>query len=77
MPPSLARPEVKKFSLEWYRFQWECYWFAKQAGETDSAYKGYAESIYRVTGAIDKFAGLKALGQEGMRLFTYFDLNRP
>lgn len=71
------RPEVQKYSLEWYRFQWECYWFAKQAGETDSAYKGYAESIYRVTGAIDKFAGLKALGQEGMRLFTYFDLNRP
>ncbi len=71
------RPEVTKYSIEWYRFQWECYWFAKQAGEKDSKYKSYAESIYRVTGAIDKFAGLKALGQDGMALFTFFDLNRP
>lgn len=71
------RPEIKKFSIEWYRFQWECYWWAKQAGEKDSTYKGYAASIYRTTGAIDKFAGLKALGQKGMELFTYFDLNRP
>ncbi len=71
------RPEIQKYSLEWYRFQWECYWFAKQAGEKDSKYKEYAASIYRVTGAIDKFAGLKALGQEGMALFTFFDLNRP
>ena len=71
------RPEVQKYTIDWYRFQWECYWFAKQAGEKDSKYKEYSASIYRVTGAIDKFAGLKALGQEGMALFTYFDLNRP
>lgn len=71
------RPEIQKYSIDWYRFQWECYWFAKQAGEKDSKYKEYAASIYRVTGAIDKFAGLKALGQEGMALFTFFDLNRP
>lgn len=71
------RPEVQKYSIDWYRFQWECYWFAKQAGEKDSKYKEYAASIYRVTGAIDKFEGLKALGQSGMELFTYFDLNRP
>jgi tetratricopeptide (TPR) repeat protein len=71
------RPAVQKYSIDWYRFQWECYWYAKQAGEQDSTYKGYAASIYRTTGALDKFAGLKALGQDGMNLFTYFDLNRP
>lgn len=71
------RPGVPKYSIDWYRFQWECYWWAKQAGEKDSTYKGYAATIYRTTGAIDKFAGLKALGQQGMDLFTYFDLNRP
>ncbi|MGE3171136.1 MAG: tetratricopeptide repeat protein [Planctomycetota bacterium] len=72
-----ALRDNQKYTLDWYRFQWESYWFAKQAGEKDSTYKEYAASIFRVTGALDKFAGLKALGQDGMTLFTYFDLNRP
>ncbi|MEQ1631622.1 MAG: hypothetical protein ABL997_04560 [Planctomycetota bacterium] len=71
------RPAIAPYSIDWYRYQWESYWYAKQAGEQDSTYKGYAASIYRTTGALDQFAGLKALGQAGMNLFTFFDLNRP
>ncbi len=71
-----TRPEVKPYSLEWYTFQWECYWFARQAGEKDSAYKKYADTIFKTTGAFDSFAALKNLGVDGKLLFTYFDLNR-
>lgn len=71
-----ALQENKPHTIGWYQFQWECYWFAKQAGETDSTYKKYAETIFKTTGVIDGFAALKALGQDGMTLFTYFDLNR-
>lgn len=70
------RPEVKKFSFEWYEFQWECYWFAKQAGAKDSKYKDIAAKFYRIARATDDFATLKSYGAQGERLFRYFQTNR-
>lgn len=70
------RGEVKQFSLEWYRFQWECYWFAKQAGQKDSKYKDTAAKFYNRARSTDDFATLKSYGEEGLLLFKYFTNNR-
>jgi tetratricopeptide (TPR) repeat protein len=70
------RSEVKPFSLEWYRFQWECYWFAKQASVKDGKYKDTAEKFYKRAKSTDDFATLKNLGAEGLQLFKYFQSNR-
>ncbi len=70
------RPEVKKYSLEWYNFQWECYWFAKQAGAKDSKYKDSATTIYNIARSTDNFATLKSYGAEGLKLFSFFQSNR-
>lgn len=70
------RPEVKKYSLDWYRFQWEAFWFAKQAGEKDSKYKEYAASLYRIARSTDDFETLRGLGAEGDQLRKNFQLNR-
>jgi hypothetical protein len=70
------RPDVAKYSLEWYRFQWECYWFAKQAGQKDTKYRDIAEKFYRIARATDDFATLKSFGAEGNKLFKYFQSNR-
>lgn len=70
------RSEVKQFSLEWYRFEWECYWFAKQASVKDGKYKETADKFYKRAKATDDFATLKSLGAEGLLLFKYFQSNR-
>ncbi len=70
------RSEVKQFSLEWYRFYWEAYWFARQAAVKDGKFKAIAESYYRQARATDDFATLKSYGVEGARLHTYFTNNR-
>lgn len=71
------RPEVKQFSLEWYRFQWETYWFAKQAGaKGDGKMKDIADKVYRIARSTDDFATLKSHGAEGDKLFRYFQSNR-
>ncbi len=70
------RPEVKQFSIDWYRFQWECYWFAKQAGQKDSKYKDTAVKFYNRAKSTDDFATLKSHGEEGLLLFKYFTNNR-
>ena len=71
------RPGVDKYSLDWYRYQWEAYWFAREAGAKDSNYADYARSIYRTTIKIDGGAGLKALGADGLALAKFFELNPP
>jgi hypothetical protein len=71
------RPEVKKFSLEWYRFQWEAYWFALGAAAKKSEYKNTADTTFRIARATDDFASLKALGADGLQLYKFFDANRP
>lgn len=70
------RDEVKQYSLEWYRFHWECYWFCKQAADKDSEYKARAETFYRKAKATDDFATLKNYGEKGLELLKYFQLNR-
>lgn len=70
------RADVKPYSLEWYRFHWETYWFCKQAGATDSKYKDIATTIYKKARANDDFATLKRHGAQGLLLFRYFQSNR-
>ncbi|HEX6811824.1 MAG TPA: hypothetical protein VF384_09405 [Planctomycetota bacterium] len=70
------RPAVARFSLEWYRFQWEAYWYARQAGAADSRFKELAEKFYRIAKSTDDFATLKTHGNEGRLLFRYFQNNR-
>ena len=71
------RPGNDKYSLPWYRYHWESYWFAKQAGLEDDDYAEYARKIYRSTIQIDNGAGLRAIGADGTALFRFFELNPP
>lgn len=70
------RPDVKKYSLDWYRFHWEAFWFAKQAGEKDSKFKEYADSLYRIAKSTDNFETLRNYGVEGVALLRNFQFNR-
>ena len=70
------RDAVKKYSLEWYQFHWECYWFAKQASAKDSKYKATAAKFYRIARATDNFETLKSYGEAGLSLFKNFQINR-
>jgi hypothetical protein len=70
------RPEVVMYSLAWYRFQWEAFWFARQAGLVDSRFKDVADKFYRIAKSTDDFAKLKTYGREGRLLFHYFQSNR-
>ncbi|MCB9879741.1 MAG: hypothetical protein H6835_19270 [Planctomycetes bacterium] len=72
----MSRPEIKKFSLEWYRFMWESYWFAKQAGKKDGKFNDTAGSFYRLARSTDDFATLRSYGAEGLKLLSYFQTNR-
>lgn len=74
--PWALRPEVEQFSLDWYRFHWECYWFALQAAAKDSEYKDRAGIFYRKAASTDDFKTLKSLGPEGDKLYQYFQFNR-
>ncbi|MCK5940374.1 MAG: hypothetical protein KAI24_00280 [Planctomycetes bacterium] len=71
-----TRPEVAKFSLEWYRFMWEAYWFAKQAGRKDSKYEDVADKFFRIARSTNDFATLLTYGAEGKKIHTYFMSNR-
>jgi hypothetical protein len=70
------RPDVKQFSLDWYRFQWETYWFARQAGQKDGKFKDIADKVYRMSRSTDDFESLKKHGAEGLELFNFFRANR-
>lgn len=70
------RPDVKKYSLEWYRFHWEAFWFAKQAGERDGKFKEFADSLYRISKSTDNFETLRSYGAEGLALLRNFQFNR-
>lgn len=71
------RPEVAKYSLDWYRFYWNAYWYAHKAGEKHGDYKSYARSCYNTARSTDNFATLKSLGAEGKQLESYFRQNPP
>jgi hypothetical protein len=70
------RPEVKKHSLEWYRFLWEAYWFAKRASLKDGKMKTTAETLYGIARSTDNFETLKSLGVKGDELYRFFQTNR-
>ncbi len=70
------RPEAGLYTYEWYRFHWEAYWWAKKAGESDTKYAGYADTLFRKAYALDKGAGLKKLGAKGQELFDFFSMNQ-
>ncbi|MFK7739614.1 MAG: hypothetical protein AB8H80_04760, partial [Planctomycetota bacterium] len=72
-----TRPDVKKYSLSWYKFMWESYWFAKQAGAKDDKFKATAQSFYNIARSTNDFGNLKQLGPEGLKLFNFFQANRP
>ena len=72
----MQRDEVKKYSLEWYEFMWESYWFAKQAGKKDSKYKDIAGKFYRKARSTDDFASLRRFGAKGVELINYFKANQ-
>jgi hypothetical protein len=70
------RPEVPKYSYEWYRFHWEAYWFAKQAALKDPKMKANAETLYGIARATDNFATLRSHGAKGDELYRFFQTNR-
>lgn len=69
------RPGVEDYSLDWYRFHWECFWFAKQAAAKDSKYKDIAAKFYRIARASDNFETLRSYGAEGLDLYKNFQMN--
>ncbi len=71
-----TRPEAEKYSLEWYQFIWESFWFAKQAGKKDGKFKSIAAIFYRKARSTDNFAWLRAKGVEGAELYRFFQTNR-
>ncbi|MCA8950319.1 MAG: hypothetical protein KDE27_12510 [Planctomycetes bacterium] len=74
--PWALRPGVEDYSLEWYQFQWECFWFARQAAAKDSKYKDIADKFYRAARSTDNFATLKSYGEKGLELLQKFNANR-
>ena len=68
--------KVPKFSLEWYEFTWQAYWFARQAGQKDGKFKEIADKLFRQARSTDDFASLKNHGAEGLLLYRYFQANR-
>lgn len=70
------RTEVKPYSLDWYRFHWEAFWFAKQAGLKDSKFQEIAAKFYRIARSTDDFATLKRYGEEGLELYNFFQFNK-
>jgi hypothetical protein len=72
----LRKPDVKDYSLDWYRFHWEAFWFAKQAAVKDSKFKERADALYGKARSTDNFETLKGFGAEGLKLFRYFQQNR-
>jgi len=71
-----SRPEVTKFSLEWYEFMWESFWFAKQAGAKDSKFLETAATFYRLAQSTNDFATLKQFGAKGEELHRFFLFNK-
>ena len=68
---------VRRYSLEWYEFHWEAYWFALKAVGKDSAYLDRSQSIYNIARSTDGFANLRDnFGPEGRVLWQKFTQNR-
>ena len=74
-PYGLTRHAV--YSLEWYRFHWEAYFFAKRAARSlGGKYERYADTLFSKAEAGDDFQKLLEYGQEGEELKRFFELFR-
>ena len=63
---------VKDYSLEWYDFHWNAFYYAQAAERVDSKYKRFADTIYSIARANDNFATVGTLGARGSELHELF-----
>ncbi len=63
---------VKDFSLEWYEFHWEAYYYATLAAAKDSKYKVFSDKLHGIASSTDSFETLRKLGQRGRELAQLF-----
>ena len=61
-----------KYSLGWYEYHLEVYYFAKAAQRINDKFKQRAQTLYNIARSTDDFATLKALGEEGKRIANLF-----
>ncbi len=61
-----------RYSLPWYRFHMEAFFFAKRAGGEDSQYSDWARTLYSKAQSTDDFETLRNLGPEGEEVFNLF-----
>jgi len=69
---ALNSNRVEKYSLGWYQFYLEVYYFARQAQGEDDKFKTRAATLYRIASSTDNFATLQAYGPEGTRIYNLF-----
>ncbi len=68
-------PAAKPWSLAWYTWRWELYWFARKAAAKDNKWQAAAETVWRIARATDDFAALRQHGPAGVRLARFFTEN--
>lgn len=68
----LKAREVPDYSLEWYRFECECFMFAARAARKDGDYARLRDTHLGRARSIDDFAALRKLGPEGEELYQLF-----
>lgn len=69
---ALNSHRVEKYSVGWYRFYLEVYYFASQAQREDDKFRTRARTLFRIAASTDNFATLKAYGDEGKRIYNLF-----
>jgi len=66
------RAGVERYSLEWFEFQWQAYYFASRAKSIDSKYGRFADTLLQKARSIDNWASLEAHGPRGQELKRMF-----
>ena len=76
-PWALDPQRAPRWSLPWYRFHFEAYWFATQAADGgDSTFRERASTLWNIARSVDEFATLRAL-PGGADLAELFRLHPP
>ena len=68
-----AHSRAPKYSIGWYEYHLELYFFCRQAQRIDSKFKTRAETFFNIAKATDNFATLKNLGPEGAKVANLFN----
>ncbi len=63
---------VERYTLPWYDYYWELYFFASAAAKSDSKFVDRAKKIYGTAQSTDDFKNLLEKGLEGQRLHDLF-----